>query len=102
MTENEIFDAMLDEAWDEHEELLAYRAIGTAEEFKALKEKEEPKRLVTREEKYPKNYGIYSTADRWCPCCKGLVFTNDWSVDKQKIMYKRSRCSCGQKLDWSK
>lgn len=41
MTENEIFDAMLDEAWDEQEELLAYRAIGTVEEFKALKEKSE-------------------------------------------------------------
>lgn len=32
MTENEILDAMLDNAMDEHEELLAYRAIGTVEE----------------------------------------------------------------------
>lgn len=41
MTENEIFDAMIDNAWEEHDELLAYRAIGTIDEFKALKEKEQ-------------------------------------------------------------
>lgn len=41
MTENEIFDAMLDNAWDEHDELLAYRAIGTVEEVqKAVKEED--------------------------------------------------------------
>ena len=74
--------------------------IEALEEFKALKEKNEPKRLLTREEKYPQNYGIYSTADKWCPCCRELVFTNDWDVYKQKIMYKRIRCGCGQKLDW--
>ena len=83
------------------EEIQQYRAIGTIEEFKALKEKNEPKRLLTREEKYPQNYGMYSTSDRWCPCCRGLVFTGDWSVHKQNIMYKRIRCGCGQKLDWS-
>ena len=33
MTESEIFDAMIDNAWDDHEELLAYRAIGTVEEI---------------------------------------------------------------------
>ena len=33
MTENEIFDNMLDLAMDNHEELLAYRAIGTVEEI---------------------------------------------------------------------
>ena len=82
------------------EEKQQYESIGTVEEFKALKEKNEPKRLLTREEKYPQNYGIYSTSDRWCPCCKGLVFTSDWSVYKQNIMYKRTRCGCGQKLDW--
>lgn len=81
--------------------LRDYQEIGTIEEFKALKEKNEPKRLLTREEKYPQNYGIYSTSDRWCPCCRGLVFTGDWSVYKQNIMYKRIRCGCGQKLDWS-
>ena len=83
------------------EVIQQYRAIGTIEEFKALKEKNEPKRLLTREEKYPQNYGMYSTSDRWCPCCRGLVFTGDWSVHKQNIMYKRIRCGCGQKLDWS-
>ena len=82
------------------EEIQQYRAIGTIEEFKDLKEKNEPKRLLTREEKYPQNYGIYSTSDRWCPYCRGLVFTGDWSVYKQNIMYKRTRCGCGQKLDW--
>ena len=81
-------------------EIREYRELGTVEELQALKEKNEPKRLLTREEKYPQNYGIYSTSDRWCPCCRGLVFTGDWSVHKQNIMYKRIRCGCGQKLDW--
>ena len=40
MTESEIFDAMIDNAWDDHEELLAYRAIGTIERFRELTENE--------------------------------------------------------------
>ena len=90
----------MDEILDALKIASELQAIGTIEEFKALKEKNEPKRLLTREEKYPQNYGIYSTSDRWCPCCRGLVFTGDWSVYKQNIMYKRIRCGCGQKLDW--
>ena len=46
MTENEIFDKMLDARMDEYDELLAYRAISTIEEFKALKEKNEPKKAI--------------------------------------------------------
>lgn len=83
------------------EEVQAYQAIGTVEEFKSLKEKNEPKKLLTREEMFPQGYGIYSTKDRWCPSCKCVVFTTDWSDNKQKILYKRTRCSCGQKLDWN-
>lgn len=91
----------MDEILDALKIASELQAIGTIEEFKDLKEKNEPKRLLTREEKYPQNYGMYSTSDRWCPCCRGLVFTGDWSVHKQNIMYKRIRCGCGQKLDWS-
>lgn len=82
------------------EELEAYRAIGTIEELKALKEKNEPKRLLTKWEMYPTNHGVYSSADRWCPSCKSLVFDGDWSISKQKMMYNRHRCGCGQILDW--
>lgn len=82
------------------EEIQQYRAIGTVEEFKALKEKNEPKRLLTKWEMYPTNHGVYSSADRWCPSCKNLVFDGDWSVSKQKMMYNRHRCECGQVLDW--
>ena len=85
MTENEIFDAMLDNAWEEHDELLAYRAIGTVEEFKALKEKAEPKKAISID-----GWGEY-----WkCPTCGKYV------VDNWGCKYKYCR-ECGTKFDWS-
>lgn len=85
MTENEIFDAMLDNAWEEHDELLAYRAIGTIEEFKALKEKAEPKKPIS----------IDVWGEYWkCPTCGKYV------VDNWGCKYKYCR-ECGTKFDWS-
>lgn len=41
------------------EEIQKYRAIGTVEEFKALKEKSEPKKPI-----------IHGLGQRYCPICK--------------------------------
>lgn len=55
-----------------------YRAIGTIEEFKALKEKSEPKKVLKRGDFYK------------CPVC------NHW------VGFGYGYCDgCGQKLDWS-
>ena len=60
------------------EEIQEYRAIGTIEEFKALKERSESKAVV----KYENGYK--------CPVC------NHW------VGYRYGYCDgCGQKLDWS-
>ena len=54
-----------------------YRVIGTVEEFKALKEKNEPKKIVKRETSYK------------CPSCNGWVG------------YRYRYCDwCGHALDW--
>ena len=66
------------------EEIQQYRAIGTVEEFKMLKEKE-------RAEKprfYAHNY--------YCKSCGQLVGNNEF--EWQRFLY----CdTCGQKLDWN-
>ena len=61
----------------EHDEVLKYRAIGTIEEFKALKEKNEPKKPIDKI--------MYLE----CPTCGdvGILDCGYCSV-------------CGQKLDW--
>ena len=91
MTENEIFDAMLDNAWEEHDELLAYRAIGTVEEFKALKEKTESKKPSYEGDGY---YNGELVLDTWiCPCCG-----KSYEVDYDNYDY----CpNCGQHVDHS-
>ena len=62
------------------EELEQYRAIGTVEDFKALKEKAEPKK--------PRWHGHC-----FCPHCNNIVYVNGG---------KNIYCpNCGQKLDWS-
>lgn len=97
MTENEREEILKDirdgyiDAWDnltidelfkaiekEHEEIQAYRAIGTVEELQALKEKAEPKK--------PRLIGNAMI----CPSCP-KVYSSD-----------RVTCciNCGQKLDW--
>jgi hypothetical protein len=68
------------------EEIQAYRAIGTVEEFKALKEKNEPKKST---EFHKSEVCI----DFICPNCKEAVYGQP---------YKPNYCKhCGQKLDWS-
>jgi formamidopyrimidine-DNA glycosylase len=65
------------------EEIQQYRAIGTIEEFKALKEKNEPKKPRF----YAHNY--------YCTECGNLVGNNEF--EWQRFLY----CdNCGQKLDW--
>lgn len=61
-------------------EIQAYRAIGTIEEFKALKEKNEPKK--------PK---IWANGTKHCPNedCEEVVYSSDEYCLK-----------CGTKIDW--
>ena len=80
MTESEIFDAMIDNAWDDHEELLAYRAIGTIERFRELTEKAEPKK--------PKSRDFYS-GYKCGSCGTNIPYQN------QKYC-----CDCGTAIDW--
>ena len=49
----------IDEAIEILEEIQQYRAIGTIEELKALKEKNEPKKPI-----------IHGLGQRYCPICK--------------------------------
>ncbi len=67
------------------EELEAYRAIGTIEEFKALKEKNEPKKP------------LFSTVNRetayHCGSCKKFV----GFYDTRKYEYCHN---CGTKINW--
>ena len=62
-----------------YRQLNEYLKIGTVEEFKALKEKAEPKK--------PRWHG-----HNFCPCCDGIVYVNGG---------RGNYCpTCGQKLDW--
>ena len=68
------------------EEIQQYRAIGTVEEFKALKEKNEPKKpLRIPDDDTCIYYGYY------CPCCNEPLSNTA----------RMERCFCGQALDWS-
>lgn len=70
------------------EEIQQYRAIGTIEEFKDLKEKAEAKKPILNN---PKIDEFYVKEAKLCPSCHSYI--NDCSGD-----YCRD---CGQKLDWS-
>ena len=66
------------------EEIQQYRAMGTVDEFKALKEKNEPKKPT--DTRYFGEAGYYIGL---CPTCK--------SGNNSEFQY----CGdCGQKLDW--
>ena len=73
------------------EEIQQYRAIGTIEEFKALKEKNVAKKPTPID--YEKYIDVVKNAEflrgaYWCPNCKHTVISGTY-------------CSkCGQKLDW--
>lgn len=66
-----------------YEELLKYRAIGTVEEFKALKEKNEPKKPIEETD----NYGYI---EYYCPNCEAHLFFDE----EQKFCNE-----CGQALE---
>ena len=69
--------------WEAMEICKAYRAIGTVEEFKELKEKSEPKK--------PIHYGLRENKVI-CPHC------NEWlEAHSSKVFC----CWCGGKIDWS-
>ena len=86
------------------EEIQQYRSIGTVEEFKALKEKNEPKK--------PKQSGVHDANGEFhaingingvpydlCPCC-GINLCTDgfFGNDKKELNYCKK---CGQALKWS-
>lgn len=83
MTENEILDHMLDDAMEEHEELLAYIAIGTVEECRDAVERMKPKK--------PIEYQKTNRAD--CPNCGATVRGID-------MPYGDYCSNCGQAIDW--
>ena len=63
------------------EELQQYRAIGTIDEFKALKEKNEPKELAEHNFQDEVHYYL-------CPSCRSIVSCNQNYCDE-----------CGQALE---
>lgn len=66
--------------------LREYQTIGTAEEFKALKEKETPKKpILSKSMITEKEYQI-------CPICERLALYDGIKFDYCQY--------CGQKLDW--
>lgn len=73
------------------EEVQQYRAVGTVEEFKALKEKDTPYKPEVYEDRY---YG--------CKC--GNILLHKWLKYPTELMPKSEglpHClACGQKLDW--
>lgn len=78
------FDMAMATAIKALEEIQQYRAIGTVEEFKALKEKNEPKKV---------EYDIYGEEENYpyCECGSCLEFQ----------LVRAKHCPrCGQKLDW--
>lgn len=87
-----IADERYNYLFDEIELLRAYASIGTIDEFKVLKEKNEPKKPDYEADGYADGELVYDYAK--CPIC-GHDFEygiNDWGCEY---------CSdCGQKLDW--
>ena len=74
------------------EENQQYRAIGTVEEFKALKEKNKPKK-ITHE----------ATLKKCCTCPACLNVVDEFvKIGDIRIRVEFEHCYfCGQKLDWS-
>lgn len=70
------------------EEIQKYRAIGTIEEFKALKEKSVAKKVVV--EHIPKTSWTKEISHYLCPSCRSIFSFGG-----------KPYCSkCGQKIDW--
>ena len=75
------------------EELTEYRAIGTVEELKALKEKSEPKKPIYSDFNNNGNDEIipYKAI---CPVCGYEFNFGSWNKEENH------HCNCGQAIDW--
>lgn len=71
------------------EELTEYRAIGTVEEFKDLKEKSEPKKPEVEEFDYGNGYV--------CGKCESFLHYVD---DDDEHIRTNYCCHCGTMIDW--
>ena len=104
MTENEALEILNNECEDISKvqialkvarealaEIQQYRAIGTIEEFKALKEKNEPKKAI----------GKRKHDEAYCPACNEVISDGEfWALDE----YVHHCNYCGQAVkgvDWS-
>lgn len=84
------YELAINESIDKHNLMIVYKdrlkeyeSIGTIDEFKDLKEKNEPKELA--EHNFQDEVHHYL-----CPSCRSIVSCNQNYCDE-----------CGQKLDWS-
>lgn len=80
-------------------ELESYRAIGTVEEFKALKEKNESKKPICKSMQYSEEVGM--NEEWYCPNCNSYVgYFTEGMNEPEQMEY----CNvCGQHIarDWS-
>ena len=90
---NEMDSWFMREYWEHRQvaeylkEIQQYREIGTVEEFKTLKEKAEPKKIVFSRE--------FLWAGKRCPSCNAVAL---YEMVEKRYKY----CpNCGQKLDWT-
>ncbi len=78
---------------EEFEMLMKYREIGTIEEFKALKEKNTPKKPIYSN--FDENeLGYIIPYKAVCPICGHEFEFGTWNDEQNH------HCECGQKLDW--
>lgn len=101
--ECEHHNSVMDMAIQALEEIQQYRAIGTVEEFKTLKEKAEPKKIFHQGYEYRGEMiypiGINGVPYDLCPNCKTNLCTDGYfGRDKKRLKYCEN---CGQKLDWT-
>ena len=89
-------DEVLDVAIAAIEELKQYRAIGTVEEFRELKEKATPKKPIAEEV----TKAIYEIKAYRCPVCRQKLISKidgSWCGGTQS-----KHCDqCGTAIDWS-
>lgn len=87
--ECENHNSVMDMAIQALEEIQQYRSIGTVEEFKALKEKAEPKKPI-----------IKPWSDARCPSCN-CSLSESLGDGYYQHFTSLNICDCGQKLDWT-